>query len=104
MSVHAKMQHFYKNQVSVFEICILWHAAQTLPGCKCNLPDIKAAFAKTVNSELKQDSLKLLNSFRWVKPLARKGYKSDLKIEDLYKWSSEDDASNLANQLEGQEL
>jgi hypothetical protein len=34
----------------------------------------------------------------------RKGYKSDLKMEDLYKWSSEDDASNLANKLERYEL
>jgi hypothetical protein len=34
----------------------------------------------------------------------RKGYKSDLKLKDLYKCSSEDDAFNLANKLERQEL
>jgi hypothetical protein len=62
------------------------------------------ALAKTVNLEFKHDSLKLFHSFRWIKPLVRKGYKSDLKLKDLYKWSSEDDAFNLANKLERQEL
>ena len=38
---------------------------------------------------------------RWVYPLIKKGFNNELRMGDIYKWTFDSDATNLANKLEG---
>ena len=38
---------------------------------------------------------------RWVNPLIKKGWKNDLRMGDIYKWTFDSDAAQLADKLEG---
>ena len=38
---------------------------------------------------------------RWVNPLIKKGWKKELKMGDIYKWTYDSDATQLAYKLEG---